>query len=148
MYGQQMELSYRRSALAGATPIGLVIAMYDTLSGNLGRAASAIRSGNIEKRCMELNHALLVVGQLESMVESRNGEELAGNLSLFYAYLRSKMLEASIQQSAAVLEEQIQLVLQVRSAWQQRDAAVPANTLPASFGSSAAQERISFSQIV
>ena len=148
MYGQQTELSYRRSALAGATPMGLLIAMYDTLSGNLGRAAQAIRRGDIEKRCAEMNYALLVIGQLESMVDPQSGAELAGNLSLFYSYLRSKMLEASIQQSASLLEEQIQLVLQVRSAWQQRDAAAPAGAPSTGFPPAASYERVSFSQSI
>ena len=147
MYGHQRELSYRRSALAGATPIGLIIAMYDTLSGNLGRAASAIRSGDIERRCAELNHALLVIGQLESMVKPQSGEELASNLSLFYAYLRSKVLEASIHQSASLLEEQIQLVLQVRSAWQQRDSAAP-GPLSVGIASTASDGHVSFSHSI
>lgn len=147
MYGQ-MELSYRRTALDGATSIGLVIALYDTLSGNLRRAASAIAAGDIEGRCAELNHALLVLAQLENMVDSSRGDELSGNLSLFYAYLRAQMLQASVLKSAALLEAQIALVLQVRSAWQQRDAAAPPNlTSPPATAVSGA-ERSSFSQSV
>ena len=125
MYEQQMQLSYRRTALSGASSIGLVIALCDTLSGNLRRAVAAIVRGDIGKRCAELNHAFLVVGQLESMIDKQPGDPLADSLATFYAYLRSKMLEASIQQSASVLEAQIDLVLQIRAAWQQRESATP-----------------------
>ncbi len=59
------QLSYRRSAIQGASPIGLVIALYDTLSGDLRRAAAAIRSRDIQKRCTEVNHALLVLGPFD-----------------------------------------------------------------------------------
>ncbi len=152
MYPRQTELSYRRSALSGASPIGLMIALYDTLSGNLRRAAAAVRNGNIEKRCSELNHALLVLGQLESMAAPLNGEELAGNLAIFYAYLRAKMMEATVQQSAAILEAQIELVLQVRTAWQQRDTAAtplaPVGSLPNGFAYAVAPERVGFSQSI
>ena len=151
MYPRQTELSYRRSALSGASPIGLTIALYDTLSGNFRRAASAIRGGDIEKRCSELNHALLVLGQLESMVQHQSGEELAGNLAMFYAYLRCKMMEASIQQSAVLLESQMDLILQVRTAWQQRDAALPSSSggpISNSFAYAPSQERVSFSQSI
>ena len=148
MYPQQRELSYRRSAVAGASWIGLTIALYDTLTGNLRRAASAIRNNNIEARCSEVNHALLVLGQLESMMAAQSKDDLAASLSLFYNHLRGKMLEASIQQSASLMEAQIELILQVRTAWQQRDlvspASVPAELL--SGGGAAYAERTSFSQ--
>jgi flagellar secretion chaperone FliS len=143
------ELTYRKSAIQGASTIGLVIALYDTLSGDFRRAASAIRADNIERRCAELNHAALVLGQLENWVDVNSGEELAQNLVVFYGYLRAKMLEASLQKSAPILEELIELILQVRGAWQQRDAGVAqpvAVGAMQTFGTSSTMgERIAFS---
>jgi flagellar protein FliS len=119
------ELSYRRSSIAGASPIGLMIALFDTLAGDFRRAAAALRKNDIETRCEELNHAALVLGQLESWVDLKNGGEPAESLSRFYAYLRAKMLEASISKSATVLDKQIEMILHVRSAWQQIDTPPP-----------------------
>jgi flagellar protein FliS len=125
MKRNETELSYRRSAIEGASPIGLVIALYDTLSGDLRRAANAIRNNDIEARCKDLNHAALVLGQLEDWIDRKNGGELAQNLSSFYSYIRAKVTEASINKSAQLLEAQIDLISQVRSAWQQRDMSSP-----------------------
>jgi flagellar protein FliS len=119
----QTGMSYRKSAIEGASPIGLAIALFDTLVGDLRRAASALRINDIEARCRELNHAALVLGQLESWVDVKNGGEPALQLCRFYAYLRSKMMEASVKKSAAILETQIEMILHVRSSWQQRDMA-------------------------
>jgi flagellar protein FliS len=116
------ELSYRKTAIEGASPIGLVIALFDTLAGDFRRAVDALRKNDIETRCKELNHAALVLGQLESWVDLKEGGESAQNMSRFYAYLRAKMLEASVKKSAAVLEAQIDMILHVRSVWQQLDA--------------------------
>jgi flagellar secretion chaperone FliS len=121
---QSNELSYRESAIEGASPIGLVIALYDTLWGDLRRAAAAIRENDIEKRCRELNHAALVLGQLENWIDLKNGGELAKNLTQLYAYLRAKMMEASIAKSATMLEAQMELILHVRTSWQQRDMVI------------------------
>ncbi|HEY0309001.1 MAG TPA: flagellar export chaperone FliS [Acidobacteriaceae bacterium] len=121
MIPNNAQLSYRRSAIQGASPIGLVIALYDTLSGDLRRAAVALRNHDIQKRCAEVNHAFLVLGQLEDWVDAKSDETLAKSLSGFYSYLRAKMMEASLKQSAPLLERLIELVLQVRTAWQQRD---------------------------
>lgn len=119
------ELTYRRSSIAGASAIGLMIALFDTLAGDLRRAATALRKNDIETRCKELNHGTLVLGQLESWVDLKNGGESAQTLSRFYAYLRAKMMEAAITKSAKLLETQIDMLLHVRSALQQLDASPP-----------------------
>jgi flagellar protein FliS len=121
----ETELSYRRSAIEGATPIGLMIALFDTLAGDLRRAANAVRKNDIETRCRELNHAALVLGHLESWVDLKNGGKSAQTLCGFYAYLRAKMMEAAISRSAKVIETLIDMILHVRSSWQQLDAPSP-----------------------
>jgi flagellar secretion chaperone FliS len=152
----QTELSYRKSAIEGASTIGLMIALFDTLVGDLRRAAVALRNNDIEARCRELNHATLVLGQLNEWIDPENGGESARTLSRFYAYLRAKMMEAAATQSATLLETQIDMILHVRSAWQKLDAepmetpAMPAEnpalSLPSTPTPEAKVERVRFSQ--
>ena len=115
------ETSYRNAAIQGATTIGLMIALFDRLVGDFRRAAMALRNNDIETRCREFNHAALVLGQLESWLDLKNGGESAQTLSRFYAYLRAKMMESAGIKSASLLEAQIDMILHVRSAWQQLD---------------------------
>ena len=115
-------LSYRKSAIGGASTIGLINVLFDTLAGDLRRAASAISHSDIETRCRELNHAALVLAQLESWLDMKNGGEPAQTLSRFYAYLRAKMIEAAATKSAKLLETQIEMILHVRTSWQKLDA--------------------------
>ena len=89
MKSSQTELSYRKSAIEGASSIGLIIALFDTLAGDLRRAAAAIRKNDIEERCKQLDHASLVLGQLESWVDLEKGGDSAQFLAQFYAYLRA-----------------------------------------------------------
>lgn len=112
-----MELAYRKTATQGASGFGLLVALYDTLAGDLRRAAEAERSNNIEKRCREVNHALLVIAHLEDWIGRGGGGELAEQLIAFYASLRRKMLEAQARRSAEALEQQMVLVLDVRRTW-------------------------------
>jgi flagellin-specific chaperone FliS len=112
----QTELCYRKSAIEGASSIGLIIALFDTF---------AVRKSDIEKRCKELNHATLVLGQLESWVDKEKGGDSAQALAQLYGYLRATMMEASVTQSATLLETQIDTLLRVRSAWQKLDNAAP-----------------------
>jgi flagellar secretion chaperone FliS len=126
MKSSQTQLSYRKSAIEGASSIGLIIVLFDTLAGDLRRAAAAIRKNDIEKRCRELDHASLVIGQLESWIDMSNGGESAQTLAAFYAQLRAKMMEAAGSKSAELLETQIAMIMQVRSAWHKLDTGTPA----------------------
>jgi flagellar protein FliS len=111
------ELAYRKTAVEGASGFGLLIALYDTLAGDLLRAADAERRNDLEKRCHEINHATLVIGYLEDWVERSGGGELAQQLAAFYSSLRRKMIEAQVARSAELLEEQVALVLKIRETW-------------------------------
>jgi len=115
---QSTELSYRKSATQGASGFGLMIALYDTLVGDLRRAAEAERSNNLQKRCMEVNHALVVIGYLEDCMERGSCGELATKLQTLYAGLRRGLSEAQVKRSPDILERQMELILNVRESWQ------------------------------
>jgi flagellar protein FliS len=117
----ETQRSYQMSAIQGASSIGLIIVLFDTLVDDLRRGAAALRKNDIETRCRELNHASQVLGQLESWLDLEKGGESAQTLTRFYAYLRAKMMEAAVSNSAEILETLIDMVLHVRSAWQKLD---------------------------
>jgi flagellar secretion chaperone FliS len=112
------ETAYRKTALGGASGFGLLIALYDTLAGDLRRAAEAERANDIEKRCREVNHALLVIAHLEDGTSRGPGGELAQQLTAFYSSLRQKVIVAQAKRSAEILEQQMAQVLEIRAVWQ------------------------------
>jgi len=114
-------LNYRRAALQHASVVGLVIALHDTLIGNLQRAALAVDEGNIQKRCDELSHGFKVLTQLDAMLDMKNGGETALKIRRFYNHLRRQMLVAQFKLDSSILYAQVTAVLDVRGAWQQVD---------------------------
>lgn len=127
-------LAYRKTAAEGASGFGLLIALYDTLAGDLRRAADAERNNNIEKRCLELNHALLVVAHLEDWVDGTSGGELAQKLFGFYSTLRRKMMEAQARRSVEILEQQMAQVLNIREMWQEMELRGSVSSEGSSYG--------------
>jgi flagellar protein FliS len=115
-------LAYRKASLQHASTVGLVIALYDTLHGNLSRAAAAMERNDIQSRCAELVHGFNVLQQLELMVNTENGGQAAANLRRFYTHLRGHMIKAQFTLSPALLREQMKMLITVREAWQQVDA--------------------------
>jgi flagellar protein FliS len=154
----ETQRSYQMSAIQGASSIGLMIVLFDRLAVDLRRAAAALRENDIETRCRDLDHASMVIGQLQSWLDPEKGGESAQTLTRFYACLRAKMMEAAVSSSAEILETQIDMIMDVRSAWQNLDiapleaaemtAGAPAhqNSAPSELVSETKVERIPFSQ--
>ena len=130
MNNKTSSLAYRQAATRQASVVGLVIALYDTLVGNLRRAAEAMDKGDIQTRCDELIHGFKVLQQLDAMLDMERGGETAVKNRRFYNLLRGQMLTAQFKLSSETLKKQIGLILEVRQAWQQIDDALPSPDRP------------------
>jgi len=111
------QLSYRRAAVQDASPVGLVVILYDLLIDDLRRAIQAMQQGAIEGRSKHLKHGLLVLLVLESGLDMENGGSAAQNLAAFYAWVRNQVLHAQFQRDTAILQRQVDLIFDVRAAW-------------------------------
>jgi len=111
------QLSYREAAVRGASPVRLVILLYEQVIEDLRRAVASQRRGDIEARTREINHAVLVIGHLQSSLDKNQGGQVALNLERFYSQLKAGLVEAQCQQSQALLEQQISHLMLVHEAW-------------------------------
>ncbi len=137
-------LEYRRAATQQASVVGLVIALHDTLIGDLRRAAEAMERNDIETRCTQLVHGFKVLQQLEAMLDMNNGGETAIRIRRFYTHVRGQMLTAQFKLAPSILHDQIRIVMEVREAWQQIDSAPVEGKTPTA--SSYATDQFSTSQ--
>jgi len=115
------ERNYLNAAVQNASQVGLVIIVMDLLVADLRRVIEAMSRGEIEKRTAELNHAFLALQQLEGSLDLEHGGEAAKNFSRFYSAVRAKLLEAHIKVDPELFQRQIDLILDVRAAWEQVD---------------------------
>ena len=112
-------LSYREVAVRGASPVGLVILLYEQAIEDLRRALAAHTRGDIEGRTREINHAILVLGHLEATLDQAQGGAVAANLARFYQHVRQGLVQAQLQQSTTLLGRQIAHLLEVHGAWRE-----------------------------
>jgi flagellar secretion chaperone FliS len=117
------ELSYLRAAVEGASSVELVIMLYDRLITDLQRAMAAMRARDVEGRCAQIKHALLILQQLEGSMDAERGGDAARNLGAFYSHARAKIMEGQITGKPELLEKLIGHLAEVRTAWQQVDPA-------------------------
>lgn len=111
------KFAYRESAARAATPVGRVVLLYEQAIQDLSAAITALDSRNVELRTQKINHALLVIGELQACLDLERGGEVGRNLDRFYGLMRSRLLAAQLASSAAILRQQMDLLLSLRSAW-------------------------------
>jgi flagellar secretion chaperone FliS len=109
--------AYHQSTGFGATAVGQIIALYDTILRDLRQANSAIESGEIEQRVNSSNHALIVIGELQSVLDFERGGTSARILDSFYNVSRVMITEASILSSREKFKELIAMFARLRAAW-------------------------------
>jgi flagellar protein FliS len=109
--------TYRENDVAGATAIRLVVLLYEQLIHDLTQAAQAFEQNDIELRTQRINHAILVIGHLQSPLDFANGGKVAEDLDHFYNVLRQNLVQVQFHPSKAGLLQQITDVLAVREGW-------------------------------
>jgi len=109
--------SYREAALGGATPVELVIVLYDTAIEDMRRALQAMERNDTETRVAHMSHALIVLQQLQGTLDFERGGSVARQLEQFYNLIRAKLLETQIRNSAELLRQQIRYFSEVRDCW-------------------------------
>ena len=119
------ERAYMTAAVENASAAGLVMILFDLLVNDLKNAIAAMEAQDIEKRTAELKHGFQVLQQLQEGVDMENGGDAAKHFCAFYSAIRCKMLEAQLKKSPEILQRQIDLLMDVRQAWQQVSTAIP-----------------------
>jgi len=122
--------AYQQSSARSATPIGQVVALYDTILRDFRRAIEAAESGDVEKRVFELNHALTVIGYLQSILDHQRGGEAAKRLQRFYEVTHAMILQANANGNRDTLDRLIELYGPLRQAWQEAEKNLPAGASP------------------
>jgi flagellar protein FliS len=112
-----VRFSYREAAVRGASPVRLVICLYEQAIEDLRRAVAALGEKDIAARTHAINHALMVIGQLQGTLDMERGGEVARNLLHFYTTIRAGLIEAQFKQSATIVERQMDQLVLVHGAW-------------------------------
>lgn len=115
--------SYRETAIRGAGPVRLVVLLYEQMIEDLRQAAKAIEHNQIEVRTNKINHAISVIGYLQSSLNKEAGGKVAIHLENFYDQLRANLAQAQFSVSHRILTQQITDLLTLREAWSEAERA-------------------------
>jgi flagellar protein FliS len=114
--------TYQEHALDGASPVELVVALYDGIIRFLYAAIAAAEGNDILARRMAVKRALAIVIHLQARLRMDIGGRPAQVLSEFYASVFALILQASTTNSSQRFEDAIRCVREIRDAWRQVSA--------------------------
>ncbi len=110
---------YQENTVLGASPIELVVILYDRAIEDMRRALAAMKSGEIEARAAGVGHALMVLNQLQGTLDFEHGGTAAKQFEQFYNLVRAKLLEAQMRSSSDLMQQQVRFMSEVRDCWVQ-----------------------------
>lgn len=108
---------YRKQALAGATGVELIVALYDGAIRFLHRASQCVAEGDERGRRIAVKRVVDILMYLQARLRPDVGGKTAVALGDFYAAMFTMTLEASHNDSSEQLQEVIACVRNVRDAW-------------------------------
>ena len=111
--------TYQEHALDGASPVDLVVALYDGVIRFLYAAISAIERNDVQGRRVAVKRALAILIHLQARLRMDIGGRPAQVLSEYYASMFALILQASLAASTSRFEEVIECIRNVRDAWRQ-----------------------------
>lgn len=105
------------SGVAGARPIDLVVMVYDGAIEVLGKAVAQLNAGDIAAKNQSVSRAIRIIDEgLRAPLDMRAGE-MATNLAGLYDYMTRRLLQGSARNDSAMIEEVRNLLLDLKSAW-------------------------------
>jgi len=110
-------MGYEQQALAGATGVEMVVALYDACIRSLYRAMQCVEEADVHGRRVAVKKVLDILMYLQARLRPDVGGSAATALSEFYAAMFTLTLEASHVESVEQFQEIIACVRNVRDAW-------------------------------
>ena len=109
--------AYVQTHVLSRSPLELVVMLYDGLLRFIGEAQSAIASQNLHGKREAMSRSLAILSELQSTLNMEQGGDVAGSLDSLYTYLNGRLLEGSLQNDIAPLDECARQVRTLRDAW-------------------------------
>jgi len=124
MFGQSFKAAKQyeeidlETSVAAASPIQLIILLYDGAISASKTAVLHINNKNYEKKGAAISKAIMIIESgLRLSLDKEVGGEIAENLDAMYRYMSDRLYYANLKKQTEPVQEVIDLLLDLRSAW-------------------------------
>lgn len=118
MYGKSVS-AYQKTNVETADPKKLVVMCYDGAIFNLKMAKERYMEKNFEAKASALSKAMLIIGELNSALDTEKGGEVALNLKAIYEYILRRLTEGDMHGDLTAFDEAIHMLGELAQAWKE-----------------------------
>jgi len=119
---------YQKQQVNGASPVQLVVMLYDGALRFMEAGKHAIVNKNLEKQNYYIQKAQRIVTELMATLDMEKGGEVAKNLFALYGYVLNELVTANIQDEIEAVDRAIRVFSELRESWAQiAEATAPQN---------------------
>lgn len=115
---------YRKNAVNGASPLQLVVMLYDGALRFMEAGKHAMAHRDIPKQNESLQHAQKILLELMACLDMESGGEIARNLMSLYTYVVNELIEANVADKPEGIDRSIRVMSDLRESWVQISEAI------------------------
>lgn len=108
---------YQKGAVNGASPLQLVVMLYDGALRFMEAGKFAMANKDLDKQNHNLKKAQSIISELMACLDMNQGGEVATNLMSLYNYTISQLVEANMKDDPAGIDRSMQVFSQLRESW-------------------------------
>ncbi len=114
--GRQLA-AYRKTAVETASPLDLVIMLYDGTLRFLERGRAAMDRRDLSEQNESLTRAQAILTELAVCLNMEQGGEIAANLLGLYGYMSNRLVEANVNDDPKAIEDVVCFLGEFREVW-------------------------------
>jgi len=110
-------LQYQNTRVTTASPVAIVVSLYDGAIRFLREAITQHEQGQIAKRGVALSKAFAIVSELSISLDHEAAPEMSAELARLYDFVLRSISEATAKADPKPLDGAIRVLDSLRSAW-------------------------------
>jgi len=111
--------AYLENAVLTASPVRLVVMLYDHALLKLRTARAAIAARDPKTYGPAINTASAVLSELQGSLNHEAGGEIATSLEAIYRFAQAELTRANLRKEAERIDAVIRMLTPLREAWEQ-----------------------------
>ncbi|MBW1723330.1 MAG: flagellar export chaperone FliS [Deltaproteobacteria bacterium] len=128
-YGRTLS-QYRKTEIATAGKMNLVVMCYDKSIQFLKQAKESYQTGDYERKAKLLQKTLDIINELQSCLDFEKGGEIAKNLDAIYNYLTRRLIQGDVEKDLSAFEEAVRFLSELKEAWEEIATREKRNEMP------------------
>jgi flagellar protein FliS len=109
--------AYQQTAISTQSKGRLIVMLYDGAIKFMKLAIQEIEAGNWAVKAQYLSRAQDIISELNAVLDTEGGGEIAGNLRRLYAFMNRRLYQANAKKDPQMIREVISLMEDLNQSW-------------------------------